>query len=476
MSKATALAQVERPVVQIKQSHDLALAAADVDSAGAIAVVPSSDEMLPGDRLTIRWQGFYGGDPEDEWTGTLVLDEVAIEQTPSVYIPRGEILFSNEADVSYEIMHHDGTVIHSPVQRFQIGTTASDRLEVPGIEGHDASRPIDPGRYPDGLVVQVPAYPGMQRGDYVVLYADGASSQASEVKSQQVEQVAVLEFSIDAQWLLANQGAQVTLMYQYARPGVAKTSASLVLSVLQPLDLEPPTIERAVPDGGAGEHKGVLQASVALSGVYVLVPESAPLGAGDQLEVHWQGAAAGGQHIATSPADTDDLKRFFIPATAVAANMGGEDKRFEVFYRFTPLAGGVHDSTPFLLRIEPLPKGQYPIIQWVRIGTTLSLKTVPSTGEELMLGRWPFMAVGQLLTIEATGVSPAGGAAHIFVRQALPVTSAEATAQKVSSRLSLAFLRALKLYTSITLKTQVSFDGGQTPTYFDSNSGVTLVE
>lgn len=478
MSKATALAQAERPVVQIKQSHDLALARADVDIAGAIAVVPGFDEMLPGDSLTIRWQGFYEGNPDEEWTATLELDEVAIKQTPLVNIPRDQISFSTEADVSYELVHRDGSVINSLVQHFRIETPGSARLAAPGIEGHDASQPIDPGRYPDGIVVQVPVYPGMQPGDYVMLYADGVSAQASAVISLQVEQVAVLEFSIGAQLLFANQGADVTLMYQYARPGVAKTSAPLAISVLQPLDLPPPTIERATAEGEAGEHKGVLQASVALSlkGAYVQVPESVPLGDGDHLEVHWHGDPVGGQHVAPSPADGEDLKRFFIPETAVAANMGGEDKRFEVFYRFTPLDRSFHDSKPFLLRINPLPIEAYPRINWVRIGTTLSLKTVSPTGEELLLEKWPFMAEKQLVTIEATGVTLAEGAAHTFVRRALPVTSAEAAAEEVSSRLSLAFLRTLKLNTSITLKAQVSFDGGQTPTYFYSNSSVTLVE
>lgn len=477
MSKATALAQAERPVVQIKQSHDLALARADVGTAGAIAVVPGFDEMLPGDSLTIRWQGFYGGNPDDEWTTTLRLDEVAIEQTPFAYINRGQISMSDEADVSYELVHSDNSVINSLVQHFRIETPDSARLVAPGIEGHDASQPIDPGRYPDGIVVQVPVYPGMQPGDYVVLYADGVSAQASAVKSLQVDQVAVLEFSIGAQLLFANQGADVTLMYQYARPGVAKTSAPLAISVLQPLDLPPPTIERATAEGGAGEHKGFLEANVALAleGVYVKVPEAVPLADGDQLEVHWQGDPAGGQHIATSPVDSGDLKRFFIPTTAVAANMGGEDKRFEVFYRLTPLGRSFHDSKPFLLRIDPLPIEAYPRINWVRIGTTLSLKTVSPTGEELLLGKWPFMAEEQLVTIEATGVT-LSGATHTFVRRALPVTPAEAAVQKVSSRLSLAFLRTLKLNTPITLKAQVSFDGGQTPTSFYSNSSVTIVE
>jgi hypothetical protein len=465
--------------VQIKQSHDLALVKADVGTAGVSAVVPEFDEMLPGDNLTIRWRGFYGGDAEDEWTATLPLDEVAIELTPLVYIPRTEILFSDEADVSYDLEHGDGSVIHSPVQRFQIGAPGSARLDAPDIEGHDASKPIDPGRYPDGIVVQVAAYPGMQPGDYVVLYADGAAAEANVVKTHQVQQVAVLEFSIGPEWLLANQGAEVTLMYQYARPGAGKTSAPLVLTVLKPLDLQPPIIERATAEGEAWEHKGLLQAGLTLSGVYVRVPDwepdSLPLRADDQLEVHWHGDPAGGQYIATSPV-AGDLKRFVIPATAVAANMGGEDKRFNVFYRFTPLGSNFQDSKPFRLRIEPLPRGHYPIIQWVRIGTTLSLKTVPAAGEEVLLDEWPFMAQGQLVTIEATGVTAAGGAAQTFVRQALPVTLAEATARKISGRVPLAFLRTLKLYESITLKVHVSFDGGQSSTSFYSNSSVQLID
>lgn len=481
MSKATVLAQVERPVVHIKQSHDLALDTAGIDSAGAIAVVPVFDELIAGDSLTLRWQGFYEGDPEDEWASTLSLDDVAIKQPSLVFIPRNTVRFSDEADVSFELVHSDGSEVNSLLQRFQMVTPGSARLAAPGIRGHDASQPIDPGHYPNGIVVQVADYPGMQSGDYVVLYADGVSADAHTVMSQKVEQVAALEFPIGTEWLLANQGAEVTLSYQYARHGAAMSSGPLVVSVLKPLDLPPPTVERATAEGGAGEHKGFLLASAARSGVYVQVPESVSLETGDQLEVHWQGDPAGGQHIATSPADISDVKRFLIPPTAVAANMGGEEKRFEVFYRFTPLNDNLHDSRPFLLRIEPLPKSEYPTIQWGEenrpIGPTLSLGDVPASGQEVFLRKWSFMAQGQLLTIEATGVAQAGGEARSIVRDAMPVTAAEALAQKISSgRVPRTFLSSLKMHTPMTLMARVSFDGGKTLTYFTNNQNLSLVE
>ena len=481
MAKSAVPAQLQMPVVQIKQSHDLALCTADVGQDGGIAVVPVFNEMRAGDNLTLRWQGFYGGQPDDEWTFTCPLDDLAIEQPLVILIPKSVINFSQEAEVSYQLARSsDGSVIDSPVQTFVIRAPVAQRLLAPAIESHDASQPIDPGLFPQGIVVQIVDYSGMQAGDDVLLYADGAPDDGSLVMSlrvpQNFRQTDGLQFSIGQPWLLLNQGQPVRLTYQYARPGAAMSSEPLVFQVLEPLDLPAPIVERAQAEGGADEHKGFLLASAAISGVYIKVPESVPLEAGDQLEVHWQGDPAGGQHVATSAANSQDPRLIFIPATAVAANMGGENKRFAVYYRLMPLSGTSYDSQPFRLRVQPLPQHQYPMIQWTRGTSTLSLKTVPANGEEWRLAKWPFLAQGQLLTVEATGVTPAETAAHTVVRAALPLTPQEAIAPYVLGRLSLIFLRTLKLNTAITLKVQVSFDGGKTPTYFPSNGGITLVE
>ena len=478
-TKAAVQAQLGWPVVQLKASHDLALNADDVTQEGALAVVPVFTGMHAGDSLTLHWQGYWSATPEPEWTKTIVLDGTDIQRPILIYIDAYQVweIPGNYAEVSFELTTANRAQAGvSPLQTLQISPPVSPRLVAPAVEGHDSSQPI----YPTAVVLQIDAYPGMQLDDDVVLYADGAPDEGTVVMSQRIDsshmQAGIIEFAIGPAWLLANQGARVSVIYQYARPGAAKTSEALVLNVLETLDLPPPNVERADIVGDAGEYKGDLLATAAASAVYVNVPESVALEAGDKLEVHWDGHPAGGQHIAASPVSSQDPRRFLIPATAVAANMGGEDKRFNVFYRFTPFNAESHDSRPFFLRIVPLPQSQYPMTRLARGGNTVSLKQVPLSGEELRLEKWTFMAAGQLLSMEVTGVNKAGGPARTVIRDAVQVSPEEVSVQRISSKVSHVFLTNLKLNTSLTLKAHVSFDGGATTNYFLSNTGITLVE
>ena len=111
-----------------------------------------------------------------------------------------------------------------------------------------------------------------------------------------------------------------------------------------------------------------------------------------------------------------------------------------------------------------------------RGGNTVSLKQVPLSGEELRLEKWTFMAAGQLLSMEVTGVNKAGGPARTVIRDAVQVSPEEVSVQRISSKVSHDFLTNLKLDRPLTLKAHVSFDGGVTSTHFRSNTGITLVE
>jgi len=484
ISTTAAQAQLGWPVVQIKESHDLALAVDDLGAEGALAVVPVFDGMQAGDSLTLRWQGYYNDAPEDQWTKTISLSDADLQRPVQMYIEPNQIWFIDEgyAEVCFELSSTARLQAGvSPVQTLQIIAPVSQRLAAPAVEGHDAGRPLDPDRFPEGVVLKIVGYPGMQLDDDVVLYADGTPDEGSVVMSLRIDsshlQAGAIEFSIGPAWLLANQGAQVSVIYQYARPGVAKTSTPLELSVLEPQELLPPIVEKAEAEGQAGEYRGYLLASDALAGVYVNVPPALQLEPGDELEVHWDGHPAGGQHVAPAPADPADKKRFFIPPTAVAANMGSESKRFEVRYGLTPVNATGRDSQAFNLHIRPLAQSGYPVIQWPRLAgaTTLRLSQVASNGESVELGPWPFMAQGQLVTIEVTGVSVTGGPTGIYVRDGQPVSQAEVMAEKLEAKVPLPFLRSLKIDEYITLNVRASFDGGQTPTHFGSNGGVRLV-
>ncbi|OCR24117.1 hypothetical protein AFK24_15235 [Pseudomonas syringae] len=477
--------QVALPVAQIKQSHDLALGVDDVGDNGALAVVPIVAALEIGDSMTLHWKGFYDGIALIDWSGKFTFDDSNTKGPALFSIERSHVLIIEDgyAEINYQIDFASGVQSdESPTQTVHIVPPVAERLQAPYIDGHDSNQPIDPGRYPEGITVQFAAYPGMQLDDHVVLYGDGVRDAGSVVMALRIEashiEAGAVAFSIGPEWLQANQGEKVEVFYQYARPGVAATSEALSLSVLLPLDLPPAVVEKAQAEGLPGQNEGYLLARDATSGVYVNVSESVLLGENDDLEVHWQGHPSGGRHIAQTPVSPDVRTRFLVPASAVAANMGGDSKRFDVFYRFTPFNGHAQDSRPFHLHIRPLDQERYPIIQWPRLAgaATLSLKTVAASGEDLQLGLWPFMAEGQLVTIEASGVAATGAPTRITVRDAQGVSKTEMTQRKVMSKLALGFLRTLKLNEYITVTPQISFDGGDTFFGLASNNGVKLVD
>ncbi|WP_341520423.1 hypothetical protein AABC73_18540 [Pseudomonas sp. G.S.17] len=477
--------QVALPVAQIKQSHDLALGIDDVGDSGALAVVPIVAALENGDSVTLYWKGFYEGFPLIDWSGEFTFDDSTTNAPALFSIDRSNVLIIEDgyAEINYQVNFASGAESdESPTQTVHIVPPVAARLEAPYVDGHDSNQPIDSGRYPEGITVQFAAYPGVQLDDHVVLYGDGLPEAGSIVMALRIDashiETGAVAFLIGPEWLLANQGEKVEVFYQYARPGVAATSEALSLSVLLPLDLPPAVVEEAQAEGLPGESKGYLLARDATSGVYVNVSESVLLGENDDLEVHWQGHPSGGRHIAQTPVSPDDRTRFLVPASAVAANMGGDSKRFDVFYRFTPFNGHAQDSRPFHLRIQPLDQERYPTIQWPRLAgaATLSLKSVAASGEDLQLGLWPFMAEGQLVTIEASGVAATGAPTRITVRDAQSVSKTEMTQRKVMSKLARGFLQTLMIDQYITVTPKISFDGGDTFFWLLSNNGVKLVD
>jgi hypothetical protein len=155
-----------------------------------------------------------------------------------------------------------------------------------------------------------------------------------------------------------------------------------------------------------------------------------------------------------------------IDVKVAYAWLKGERARFPVYYTVTPPGD---KSILFNLRLTPLPRTQYPNTQCTQaMGTqTLSLQRVPTAGADLTVDAWPFMEVGQLLTIEATGINNGGATTPITVRSKVAVTAEEFAKKKIEEKLPRVYLQTLKLNEQFTLKARVSFDGGETETLFN---------
>lgn len=456
------------PVAQMRDSHDLALDPDSVIGSTTAAVVPPYLAMRPRDKVTLSFAGYYDdGELDETWSQPKELSAADVGKPLTWQVPKSQLSWieGGHAEVSYRVEYASGEqASDSAVQTFQIRPADSARLPAPQVEGHDDDS-LDPGHFPDGLYLRIAPWPDMQDGDRLLVHWIGGREADSVIKSLRIDtsviDSGVIEVPIEAHWLLANIGSQVRVFHQYAREGVAHSSEDLTLDIRAPLNLLPPNVEHATAEGGAGENKGLLLAFDARTGAYVDVPDSFPLGPGDRLAVHWDGHPAGGQHIADTPVDGRE-RRFRIPSTAIAANMGpGETKRFEVFYQLTPEGEEPLKSVPFNLRIEPIARSLYGNVQIAQADSgALSLARVPAAGADLVLARWYFMAVGQLLSIEASGVDAGGQPVNLMVRNAAPVTAAEVAAEQIEARLVRMFLESLQMGQNFTLTARVSFDGG----------------
>lgn len=469
------------PVAQIKESNDLYLDPAAVPTAGATCVVPPYDAMRVGDRVTLTWLGYYAGIPTPV-TLNKTVQASDLGQPLGFRIDQADVLFSETADVSYSVKYADGrgTDSKSELQTFTITSHSAALLPPVKIKGH-ADGPLNPGHFPDGITLQIdPVYAGIRAGDVVIAHCVGARAALSLIKSVRVDPSAVdsglLELRVQQQWLLDNVGETVTVTFQYGRSAAAQSAEPLIVSVKQPSNLPAPSVENATAEGA-----GNASLPADTSGAYVRIPEEATLPPGARVEVHWQGKQEQGRYVATSPVGGSGL-RYFIAATAVAANMSSnESKRFPVFYRVTPNNEPYEDSAFLNVRIEPLALNKYPDVQCVQAqgNQTLKLSSV-TAGADLYIGggsapAWPFMAEGQLLTIEVSGVAFSSGApVTTIVRNAVAVTSNELIKRKIEAKLPYTFLNGLKRDEKFSLISKVSFDGGENWQPFNINNKITL--
>jgi hypothetical protein len=469
------------PVPQIKESHDLALDPDAIDSKGVTAIVPPYRAMSVGDKVAFEWQGYdKTGAPEDPYIEELELKDQHLGQPLVFTVPRSEVIFIRDghAQVSYKVEYANGQgPSDSMAQTLKIVAPTSSLLPEIKIKGHSGG-PIEPGRFPNGLTLQIQPVPsGIQHSDVVLMYWMGTKS---VIRSMQVDRSTldsdVLEFHLEPEWLLGNVGGEVEASYQYASVGASESGTPLTLEVRASQKLPAPLVEGVTTEG---LNKGWIPASV--NGAYVIIPDEVTIGPDVRAEVHWMGHPNNGQAIVKVPVDGFP-KRFHIPKTAIAANMATAlqpEKRFDVFYKLIPL--GEDDGQPsdeaFSLRIEPLASTRYPIVECEEAKGTgkVSLSSLGPEGATILIGEgvfdaWPFIAQGQLLTIEANGVAAVGGPLKEPVRTAEPVTGEEISANKVTAQLRLDYLKLLKLDESFTLSAKVSFDGGDSYRAFVSSN------
>ncbi|MDR0281733.1 MAG: hypothetical protein LBJ37_28085 [Paucimonas sp.] len=466
------------PVVQMRDSHDLVLDPDQVVGSSTAAVVPPYLAMSVQDKVTLTFVGYIDDEPDDQWSQAKTLVAADLGKPLVWQVPKGQLSWieGGYAEVSYRVDYAGGEGSSaSPLQTFQIRAEDTPRLAAPRIEGHEPGEDLDPGHFPDGLVVRIEPWADMRDGDQLLLHWLGEREAGNVIKTLRIDPSMVdsglVVLRIEPEWLQANLGGEVRMFYQYSREGVARSGEALVLNISMPLDLQPPIVDQATAEGGSGDNMGVLLAEKARDGIHVEVPAAVTLPPGARLEMHWDGHPAGGKHVATSPVGGDG-RRFHIPASAIAANIAADaSRRFEVFYRVLVEDEPAVDSVPFNLRVAPVDRQLYPNPQCTQAGgNALSLARVPAAGADLTLSQWYFMAEAQLLTLEVKGVTPAGQPANLVVRNAQPVTAAEFAAKRIEAKLIKSFLTSLWIDQNFTLTARVSYDGGESQVLFNDTN------
>ncbi|QHE96681.1 hypothetical protein LCG56_25975 [Pseudomonas cannabina pv. alisalensis] len=459
-------------VPQCKESHDLKLDPDLLWQVNEVSIVtPPYLAMREGDRVTLTLDLYFDESSilySLSWSQVLTVKEVG--QPLQWPIPASEFvpIENGFALMSYRIEYADSALTTVSVTQ-SLDIVAPSVALLPALKIKDFNGgSLNPEAFPDGITLLIDPF-GMQIDDDVVVYVSSGNRLVQTLRADISNlDSGVLQFSLAKAWLSANNGKEIELVYQYARPGHAASSLPRKVMLSRPLDLPAPVIDGAIiDDSGEWGVEGHVYANWLLNGVKIRIPKEAFIGDDYTVQMHWEGNTSTGSFIADpSP---DDPRLFVIPPTAVPANM---DKWVGVYYRVvSPLQSGT--SPVFKLEVRGLGS-VWPYIQIMRprvTDTLLSLAEVPPEGAGLDLASWAYMAPGQRVRIKATGLSQSGSTQMVGLRTgaAEPVSEAEYRARQVSVIIPKDFLESLQRNSlTNTVTVEVSFDDGANYTQFPS--------
>lgn len=465
----------QRVAPLIKESHDLHLnpdTLPEVGSSYTLAVVPYG-AMSVGDQVQPFWQGVdSNGNPGNVTKGTAKrLVESQLNSVLSWEIPRTNFMRFKDGRIAlwYEITYAVApqATTTSGKRVLLLKSSAQAELAAASVKGLSGTV-IDPGKFRDGLVVQVPLYPGIALADRIVVFGTrlgpGNAPSKNTYQHLVIDQTHIdsgkVEVLIPPTWLASNHGGQVALRYHYARANASGSSAVLALSVDKPLFLPAPTVDDSVP----GRQWDELEPMRAINGAFIRVPEAAELPVGAKVTARWAGFGSNGSRDIGEPLPGQPVK-FKVPPEVIPANF---DKTVQVMYS----VNGQDAEAPLTLFVRPLTEHSSITCEHVGVGTpaTLRLADIPKNGAAVTLGGWPFIATAQIVRVWLT-------AANIAERDIIAprrVLAAERNSG-VKGRLLAAHLAGLANGAVFMLRASVSFDGGHSTLLFNQPLQLTLL-
>ncbi|MCX2891034.1 MULTISPECIES: hypothetical protein [unclassified Pseudomonas] len=447
------------PVAQAPQSHNLFIDPSSLGGAGATFLVPAYQAMQAKDKVTLTFVGFESDGTEDTtWSRTTEVGEQDVGKVLRWQVPPDQFAFlgGGRAEVHYEIAFADlPATLTAPMQTFRIDPIPVNpppllpQLEIDGY----SSGPLDPEKFPNGLVLRVPANEELMVSDWVLLnFNEVLGEQQLRIDLSCLES-GVIAFNLPAERLRGL--ASITLGYQVAREGVAYRATERQVDLVVRREDAPLKVLFAESEGSEAGVSAYLPASKALSGALIDLSDI-ELAASETLEVYWEGRSAlGNQKFTFSTIPTEPL---VIPAAAVAANMELGDtslKRFPVYYRILPVG---HESQKLHLRILPLARSSYPTLQcYPRRDTEIHLADIVGPHADLTLASWPFMSEKQRLGIILKGAR--GGANVFFTIRDEMVSQPEVEAKLVTAKVLKTTLESLDDDSPLVFTVSIAFEG-----------------
>lgn len=459
---------------QIKESHDSQLDPHPEQTYTYMTIaMPPYAAMSNGDKVKLVWNGTRA-DTEPGPVVNIPVKTLNDSDTDTTNNP-GHVLSwqvlrshaialsGGSIDLHYEITYASQSaheVTTSAQRRFLVTAPGAPELGPPSVKGLIGTE-INPGLFPDGIVVVVPVYPGIRRGDDVLVYGtrtgNGSSPGKNTVQSLRIDQTNIgsgkIEVTLPPIWLESNVGATVSLRYQYARADAAGSGVPLELSVRAPLVMPTPTVDRSVVVNSRVE----LDPIMAISGAFITIPKDATVGKDDSVVGHWKGERANGSCDVSTYSQLDPMK-FKVPSNIIPPNFG---QTVEVSYS---VPGQV--STP-ALKVYIRQLSSHPRIECdqAQIGSpaTLKLSDIPDEGAGLNIGLWSFISTEQTVRLRLTE----GAIIDRDIIAMRPVTLAETTLG-IKSRLLKTDLAGIALNSTFTLRASVSFDGGHSVVVFNN--------
>lgn len=449
-------------VAQARESHDRVIVLSDLESEGVRLLAPSYRAMQVGDSIELVARKFNAAGDEitPPATERHEVTEANVGEPLQWQIAKSDFSRVRNGRVAFQYtitLSANDEKVPSPVQEMTVTEAPSpaDFLPAATIDGFTGV-PLDPGMFPDGLIVRVPTAPSVQVGDHYLLHWKSPQALEPEVQFARMDASSLQSdetvFRVDPALL---EPGDHKVFYQVARAGHALTSHSLDVAFETARTLAAPRIERAEEDG-LGRQK--LSADRAILGAYVTVPD-VPLRPGERFEVHWDGYEHNGKQVVDTP-EVGDGRKFKIDPGVVAANMHqpGDDhsRRFKVFYHIVD-ENGVRSapSDAVDLRVQPLVIDNNVKCDQAQANGELWRSKLSANGAMLEVYGvllWPFAATGQLFTLAIQS-----GA---VLRDRAPVTAGELSNARIQQWLSVATYNGLEEDKQYTVYGEVSFDQG----------------